>query len=724
MAGPGTQFGYKISPEDLEMTTTQPEQLQMRRLFDENQKDSADILMGSPLSDCGNQSVHALGDDDLGFADSSFPIRTRLFDASPKPSDRRLWQPKTGNLMEMPRSPQASAMPPPTPAKCDMPASVSKPRFGRGFGRGRLQRQNTLQDTKNLITILPTPSPPYPQVPSPSPSPASGMLSEFAVLEQIGSGAFSEVFKVRSHANGKLYAVKRAKRAFRSKRDRSLLMREVQMFQRLINPSVEGEGHAQAPPGPRPRLRRRCDSVEEVSPDFEGYSAPHVVQYFRAWQEDGFFYTQAELCEGGSLEQLLLSFGPGHMSVPIELVWSFVGDIASGLDFIHSKHIVHLDIKPANVFIGHKGSLKIGDFGEAVPTGCDDDGLEGDNTYMAKELLAGSPALPACDVFSFGLLVYEMVSGRTLPDGGEQWQALRNGEINPPLPMLPSLAEHLKQQADGGNMLQHGTQHGNGWGDVETVEDKRYREQRARAQQQLLQQLVLAMIRPVPTERPLAGQIYMHQAVQCLRDEQAAGAKSPRAVNRVMGGRGQGAGGGGGMFEEGFGGESPRHQAAQRQQQQLQQQQQQLVRNYASTQGEGLLSIAETRSFVLLKCEERWQQQQKRQHYQKHLRSSWEESKGGSDGFVGRRLSRDGVDLTARSSYDAEADPPSRPERPVRPTLFLVPPEFMEEEGMQGMSDHGEGMVDVGEDSMMCTPRNDHGRFGSTGQVQRLDWDQ
>jgi serine/threonine protein kinase len=532
------------------------------------------------------------------------------------------------------------------------------------------------------------------------------MLSEFAVLDQIGSGAFSEVFKVRSHADSKLYAVKRAKRAFRSKRDRSLLMREVQMFQRLINPSIE---ETTQPQRPRERLRRRCDSVEEVSPDFTGYSAPHVVQYLRAWQEDGFFYTQAELCEGGSLAQLLLSFCAGYMPIPVELVWSFVGDIASGLDFIHSKQIVHLDIKPANVFIGNTGSLKIGDFGEAVPTGCDDDGLEGDNTYMAKELLAGSPAMPANDIFSFGLLVFEMVSGTKLPDGGEKWQALRNGQI-PQLPTLPSLNEHLKQrqhaQADE-HAMQHGEQGGAvGWAGQEGEGERQHREWREREQQKLLQQLVLAMCRPVPAERPLAGQIYMHQAVQALRNDQAPGTTSPRTNRRNLGSQG-----GGSVFEAGFADDVQMDGAKQQWQlhlKQQQQQQQQLIQTYRNTQSRGLLSIGEARTFVLLKCEEQRQQQQKRQHYQKHLRSSWETGEGG----VGRtssfdQMQRDGEMETA-SSYDADAAPPSRPERPVRPTLFLVPPEYSGDEG---------GSMD------MCTPRNfNDGDVTPRDPVQCLNW--
>ena len=110
-----------------------------------------------------------------------------------------------------------------------------------------------------------------------------------------------------------------------------------------------------------------------------------------------------------------------------------------------------------------------------------------------------------------------------------------------------------------------------------------------------------------------------------------------------------------------------------------QHQQPQLTRTHANSMHTmGLLSISEVRKFVLVKCEERRVQQQKRQHYQHNLRLSWEEGKAKASGStVGRTSSFDGLPMQAAIR---DGNPPERPTRPMRPSLLIVPPE----EGVYG----------------------------------------
>ena len=92
----------------------------------------------------------------------------------------------------------------------------------------------------------------------------------------------------------------------------------------------------------------------------------------------------------------------GDVPVPESTIWSFIVDVAAGLHHIHSNGLVHLDIKPQNIFLTEDGTLKIGDLGMVREEGNVEDGHEGDHVYMARELLDTNAKTPSADIFSFG----------------------------------------------------------------------------------------------------------------------------------------------------------------------------------------------------------------------------------------------------------------------------------------------------------------------------------
>jgi serine/threonine protein kinase len=149
---------------------------------------------------------------------------------------------------------------------------------------------------------------------------------------------------------------------------------------------------------------------------------PHVLQYSNAWEEHGYLFIQTELCEVGSLKDLLERRNGNPL--PEETIWEYLLDMVLGLKHIHLHNLLHLDIKPANLFLTVEGHLKIGDFGLVQHLGeCVYD-MEGDSRYMALELLseeASSVAFSA-DVFCLGATCFEMVCAVIVKQlKSEQW---------------------------------------------------------------------------------------------------------------------------------------------------------------------------------------------------------------------------------------------------------------------------------------------------------------
>eukprot|EP00894_Picocystis_sp_ML_P000984 jgi/Pico_ML_1/51501/g2524.t1 len=98
-----------------------------------------------------------------------------------------------------------------------------------------------------------------------------------------------------------------------------------------------------------------------------------------------------------------------------EDIWTIGYQVASGLAFIHDNGVLHLDIKPDNIFISADGTYKIGDFGIAI-TNAYEDWEEGDGAYLAPELLNDlAEPTTAADMYSLGAMLYECATGTTLP---------------------------------------------------------------------------------------------------------------------------------------------------------------------------------------------------------------------------------------------------------------------------------------------------------------------
>lgn len=103
---------------------------------------------------------------------------------------------------------------------------------------------------------------------------------------------------------------------------------------------------------------------------------------------------------------------------------------ATAIEYIHKQNIIHLDLKPENIFITDDNLLKIGDFGLSTIEGNSPSlHSEGDKYYMAPEVLEGNYS-KAADIFSLGLILLELAADIELPSNGDSWQNLRHGDFS------------------------------------------------------------------------------------------------------------------------------------------------------------------------------------------------------------------------------------------------------------------------------------------------------
>jgi TonB family protein len=138
-----------------------------------------------------------------------------------------------------------------------------------------------------------------------------------------------------------------------------------------------------------------------------GLSHPNIVTVFDVGED----YFVMELLEGTTLDTVLR----GHPRLSVSATIGILGPIAEAMDLAHSKGIIHRDIKPANIFLLRDGRPKIMDFGVAhlrAAAMTSSGTLWGSPSYMAPEQIANSRASESTDVFSLGIVAYEMLSGR------------------------------------------------------------------------------------------------------------------------------------------------------------------------------------------------------------------------------------------------------------------------------------------------------------------------
>src|SRR5580692_564730 len=214
------------------------------------------------------------------------------------------------------------------------------------------------------------------------------VLGHYRVLEKIGSGGMGIVYRASDERLGRDVAIK------------------------ILKPSLAHD---------QDRLRR----FEQEARAAAALTHPNIVAIYDIGMHDGAPYIVSELLEGQTLRERLLD-GP----IPRRQALDFAQQMAQSLVAAHEKRIVHRDLKPENLFITKDGRIKVLDFGIAklMNSGFDSGAGEADSiasmttqtrtgsvlgtvAYMSPEQLRGKPVDHRSDIFSFGAILYEIMSG-------------------------------------------------------------------------------------------------------------------------------------------------------------------------------------------------------------------------------------------------------------------------------------------------------------------------
>lgn len=205
------------------------------------------------------------------------------------------------------------------------------------------------------------------------------IADRYEIIEHIGSGGMSDVYKAKDHKLNRFVAVKVLKAEF-----------------------SEDQGFVS-------KFRGEAQSAA-------GLTHPNIVSVFDVGDEEGIHYIVMELVEGIVLKKYIEKKG----KLNVREATSILIQVAQGIECAHNHHIIHRDIKPQNIIISKEGKVKVADFGiaRAASSNTINSSAMGSVHYISPEQARGGYSDEKSDIYSLGITFYEMVTG-TLPFDGD-----------------------------------------------------------------------------------------------------------------------------------------------------------------------------------------------------------------------------------------------------------------------------------------------------------------
>ena len=199
--------------------------------------------------------------------------------------------------------------------------------------------------------------------------------------------------------------------------------------------------HLASDPGFVARFQREARSAARLS-------HPHVVGVYDQGESEGKVYLAMEYIPGRTLRDVLSEYGP----LTLEQSLVLLDPVIEALDAAHSAGFVHRDIKPENVLISDDGRVKVADFGLARAVASSESTqtagmIIGTVTYLAPEQVESGDADARSDIYSTGILLFEMITG-TVPHSGESPLSIAYKHVNSDVPEPTSIRTDIPREAD------------------------------------------------------------------------------------------------------------------------------------------------------------------------------------------------------------------------------------------------------------------------------------
>ncbi len=241
------------------------------------------------------------------------------------------------------------------------------------------------------------------------PSLLGSTLGPYQILEQIGLGGMATVYKAYQPGMNRLVALK-----------------------------VLPEHYARDP-----RFVKRFEREAQVVAKLEHRNIIPIYDY---GSHNDITYLAMRYLQAGTVKDIL-----AHGALSLNDVAKLLSDIASALDYAHSQGIIHRDVKPSNVLVDKQGNAYLTDFGIAkVLEGTADftgSSVLGTPAYMAPEQTLGKPATAQSDIYSLGVMLYEMVVGKP-PFEADTPMAIALMHVHEPLPLPRKIKEDIPEAVE------------------------------------------------------------------------------------------------------------------------------------------------------------------------------------------------------------------------------------------------------------------------------------
>ena len=234
------------------------------------------------------------------------------------------------------------------------------------------------------------------------------LADRYEILEQIGTGGMSDVYKAKCHKLNRFVAIKVLKNEF--SQDKTFVT----------------------------KFRAEAQSAA-------GLTHPNIVSVYDVGDEDGIYYIVMELVEGITLKKYIEKRG----KVPYKEAVSIAIQVAKGMEAAHSHHIVHRDIKPQNIIISKDGKVKVTDFGiaKAASSSTINSAAMGSVHYISPEQARGGYSDERTDIYSLGITLFEMITG-TVPFDGDSSVSVAVRHIQDEIPVPSTVAEDVPISID------------------------------------------------------------------------------------------------------------------------------------------------------------------------------------------------------------------------------------------------------------------------------------